>query len=236
MITIRNLWKTYDSTPVLKGINFIVPPSSITIILGRSGVGKSVLLKQIAGIEQPDQGSIEIENIDLCSLSEHKRRQYTAQIGMLFQGSALFDSMTIQENIAFAMTEKSQAKIDEALENVGLIGFNNKYPAELSGGQKRRAAIARLVAYKPKILLFDEPTTGLDPITAQQIISLIQETQRSLQATALIVTHDLVLAEQIGEYFALHDEGIIQISGNRQDFFNSNHPLVQAFISGRSVP
>lgn len=239
MITVRNLWKSYDGTTVLKGLSLHIPAGHITIILGQSGVGKSVLLKQIAGIETPDEGTITIDNQQLLPNTPRD------DVGMLFQNSALFDSMTIEENVAFALIhhktsaiskEDIQNAVDEALEKVNLSGFQKKYPSELSGGQKRRAALARLIVYKPRILLFDEPTTGLDPITAQHIATLIQTTQKSLGATALLVTHDIVSAMNIGEYFALHQNGIITLSGDKNTFFSFKEPLVDAFVQSATLP
>jgi phospholipid/cholesterol/gamma-HCH transport system ATP-binding protein len=231
---------------VLKGVSLTIPSSKTTVILGRSGVGKSVLLRQIAGLEMPDTGVIEIDGIDLTTLSGKERKHHISKIGMLFQSSALFDSMTIEENVAFSLshnlrstglTQKAvKALVDEALCNVGLDGYQKKYPSELSGGQKRRAALARLIVYKPKVLLFDEPTTGLDPITASQIATLIKETQTSLQGTAIVVTHDIVSALAVGDYFALHHEGHITITGDRKEFFSSKDPHLHQFIKSALVP
>ncbi len=240
------MWKSYDNVPVLKGITIDIPSSKITVILGRSGVGKSVLLRQIAGLEAPDTGEIEIHGQDLQTLSAKARKECLSQIGMLFQSSALFDSMSIEENIAFSLRhhhafsslseQDIQDKVDEALYNVGLEGYQKKAPSELSGGQKRRAALARLIVYKPQILLFDEPTTGLDPITASQIAALIRSTQQSLNGTAVLVTHDIVTAIAIGEYFALHHEGRICISGERESFLSSLDPVLHQFITSALVP
>lgn len=213
----------------------------ITIILGRSGVGKSVLLRQILGLETPDAGEIEVNGETVSSRNRHDTLN---SVGMLFQSSALFDSLTIGENIAFPLVhhqkrlqwspEQILGTVDEALSKVGLSGYENKFPNELSGGQKRRAAIARLIAYRPKILLFDEPTTGLDPVTASQIAALITETQKHLQATTVVVTHDIVTALTIGDFFALHTDGIIAVSGKKREFFASGNPLVHEFISSAS--
>ena len=231
---------------VLKGISLTIPSSKTTIILGRSGVGKSVLLRQIAGLEIPDTGMIEIDGIDLSTLSGKERKHHLSKVGMLFQSSALFDSMTIEENVAFSLfhnhrstsltQETIKTLVDEALCKVGLDGYQKKYPSELSGGQKRRAALARLIVYKPEVLLFDEPTTGLDPITASQIAALIKETQTSLHGTAIVVTHDIVSALAVGDYFALHHEGQITITGGRREFFSSKDPVLHQFIKSALVP
>lgn len=246
MIRAYNVWKSYDGVCVLKGISLTVPSGQITVILGRSGVGKSVLLRQIAGLETPDKGEIEVEGVNLLTLKGNARRQHLGTIGMLFQSSALFDSMTIEENVAFSLLHHDQSAsleqkaiqtaVDEALTKVGLSGYQKKFPSELSGGQKRRAALARLIVYKPKNLLFDEPTSGLDPITSQQITSLIGETVHSLQGTAIIVTHDIVSALSIGDYFALHNEGRICITGNREEFLSSKEPVLHQFLKSALVP
>ena len=240
------MWKSYDDVVVLKGLSLDIPASKTTVILGRSGVGKSVLLRQIAGLEIPDSGEIEIHGANLQTLSGKARKEHLGSIGMLFQSSALFDSMTIEENVAFSLLHHHQSNcltpqyiqnsVDEALASVGLDGYQKKFPSELSGGQKRRAALARLIVYKPQILLFDEPTTGLDPITAAQIASLISETQKTLQGTAIVVTHDIVSAIAIGDYFALHHEGRISVSGEREEFLSSTDPVLHQFISSALVP
>lgn len=241
MIRIHNIWKAYEGVQVLKGLTLDIPQSKVTIILGRSGVGKSVLLRHILGLEMPDSGEIEINGISITSCPEPQRHAALNSVGMLFQSSALFDSLTVGENIAFplihhqkrlhcSLTQIGEA-VQDALEKVGLSGYRDKFPSELSGGQKRRAAIARLIAYHPKILLFDEPTTGLDPVTAHQIASLITETQQHLNATTVIVTHDIVTALSIGHFFALHTDGNIPLSGDKKAFFASGHPLIEEFVA-----
>jgi len=243
LIKIKNIWKSYNGIHVLKGLNLTVPASSATIILGRSGVGKSVLLKQILGLEEPDSGEIEINGTNIVGLSQKERQAITGQMGMLFQGSALFDSMNIEENVGFALVNQNnhtkeyiQDQVAIALNNVGLSGYQKKLPSELSGGQKRRVALARLLVYAPDILLFDEPTAGLDPITGDQIISLIHESQKKLQATSIIVTHNIQLALKIGKYFALHDDGVIKTYGEHSSFFSTSNPLVQEFLAHTAVP
>lgn len=245
MIHIQNLWKSYDDVAVLKGLCLSIPTSATTVILGRSGVGKSVLLRQIAGLEYPDAGTIEIDG-SLLSLHPEERQRHLQQTGMLFQSSALFDSMTIEENVAFVLLHRNKKlslqhskvrqEVDEALTSVDLTGYQKKYPAELSGGQKRRAALARLIVYKPKILLFDEPTTGLDPITASQIANLISHTQQTLNATAIVVTHDIVSALTMGHHFALHEGGIIRSSGTKDLFFQSQDPYIHNFLESALIP
>jgi phospholipid/cholesterol/gamma-HCH transport system ATP-binding protein len=244
LIKVKDVWKSYDAVSVLRGLSIEIPSQQITIILGKSGVGKSVLLRIISGLETPDRGEIEIDNVVHSTLSESQLRTHTKTVGMLFQSSALFDSMTVEENVGFALqnvhnTNQDKQEVcelvDKTLEQVGMSGFQKKYPSELSGGQKRRTALARLIVYRPKILLFDEPTTGLDPITARQIATLIKTTQQELRSTVIVVTHDIVSALEIGEYFALHSEGTITVSGNKKDFFKNKDPLLLEFLSSSCV-
>lgn len=246
MIRVKNVWKSYDTVAVLKGITLDIPSSTTTVILGRSGVGKSVLLRQIAGLELPDRGEVEIDGANVHTLRGKARKECLGQIGMLFQSSALFDSMSIEENVAFSLRHHHRSislseqaiadAVDLALSKVGLEGYQKKYPSELSGGQKRRAALARLIVYQPRILLFDEPTTGLDPMTASQIAALIKETQKSLDGTVIVVTHDIVTAIAVGTYFALHHEGRICVSGGREEFLSSTDPILHPFITSAMIP
>jgi len=247
MIEVKDLYKSFNKVAVIKGMSIQFPEAQTTIILGRSGVGKSVLLKHISGIEPPDSGEIIIKGKSLYALSPEEREHVLADMGMLFQSSALFDSLTIGENVAFSLvhnplTQKKvketdfPALVDQALTSVGLDGYHDKYPSELSGGQRRRAALARLIVYRPSILLFDEPTTGLDPITAMQINMLIAETQRALKATCIVVTHDIVAALTIGDYFAFHNEGIIVTSGDKKSFFQDNNPILRHMLRCALVP
>lgn len=180
MIVVHDVWKSYGSLQVLKGLNLTIYEGETVVILGRSGVGKSVLLKQIIGIERPEQGTIEVGGIRISDLSTYQRLQAAKSMGMLFQGSALFDSMNVGENIAFYLRQHEphlgekeiQRRVAEALKMVGLEGVQKKMPSDLSGGMRKRAALARVVVYRPLIVLYDEPTTGLDPITAMQINEL----------------------------------------------------------------
>ncbi|HXF29557.1 MAG TPA: ATP-binding cassette domain-containing protein, partial [Chlamydiales bacterium] len=213
------------------------------VILGRSGVGKSVLLRHILGLEQVDQGTIDVDGIRITDLPRQELYQYLGRFGMVFQGSALFDSMTVAENVAFYLSQHGNTttgekfseqelmdKAEEALIKVGLADFGKKMPSELSGGQKRRAALARLIIYRPKIMLYDEPTTGLDPITSGQINDLILATQQELKATAILVTHDLQSAMHVGDYFALHQDGKIHHFDEKERFIQSDEPVIQEFF------
>lgn len=239
MIRIKNLWKRYGTSEVLKGLDLDVHKGEILVILGRSGVGKSVLLKHIIGIEKPDQGTIEVNGVIISDLDKQAMRQIVKNMGMLFQGSALFDSMTIEENTAFYLEQHGdpstgqhfspqtiRQKVQEALFMVGLEGVEKKMPSDLSGGMRKRAGLARLIVYRPSILLYDEPTTGLDPITAEQINELVVKTQNELKGTSIVVTHDIHSALFIADRLALHQEGKIIHIADPKTFMQIDNPTI----------
>jgi phospholipid/cholesterol/gamma-HCH transport system ATP-binding protein len=243
MIIVRNLHKKYGSIEVLKGLNLDVFDGETLVILGRSGAGKSVLLRQIIGIEKPDAGYIEVDGQRLNSISGRRQRTLLQQMGMLFQSGALFDSLTVGENVAFYlkqhMPEISAAertgRMKHALEMVGLEGSENKMPSDLSGGMRKRAALARVIIYEPKVILYDEPTTGLDPITAMHINELINKAKAQLKATSIVVTHDIRSAIEIGDRLAFHHEGQIYIVDTKEKILNSQDPLLRNFFSNAIV-
>jgi phospholipid/cholesterol/gamma-HCH transport system ATP-binding protein len=239
MIRIRNLWKKYGSIDVLRGLTLDANQGEILVILGRSGVGKSVLLRHIIGIEKPDQGTIEVDGVSITSLKKNEIYHAVKNMGMLFQGSALFDSMNIEENTAFYLKqhgdpqtkkpftpEEIEQKVKEALAMVGLEGTEKKMPSDLSGGMRKRAGLARLIVYRPSILLYDEPTTGLDPITAQQINELIVKTQNELKGTSIVVTHDIASALYIADRLALHQDGQIIHVAEPETFLKIDNPII----------
>lgn len=240
MIKIRNLWKRYGNTQVLKGLNLDVRKGETLVILGRSGVGKSVLLRHIIGIEKPDQGEIEIAGLQMTHCKKHEIYKAVKNMGMLFQGAALFDSMTVGENTSFYLQQHGNPEtgrpfskevidqmVEEALAMVGLEGTKELMPSHLSGGMRKRAALARLIVYRPTILLYDEPTTGLDPITAQQINELIVQTQKELKGTSIIVTHDLHSALFVADRLALHRDGQIAFIAERDHFLEIDDPTIR---------
>lgn len=245
MIIVKDLWKSYRNVKVLTGLTLEVPPGKTMIILGRSGVGKSVLLRQITGLEKPDQGSVEVDGVIISRLKQRELYKVMQNFGMLFQSSALFDSMSVEDNVGFYLKEHGdltklspgqiQDKVYEALNKVGLADMQNKMPSELSGGQKRRAALARLLIYRPKIMLYDEPTTGLDPVTAMHINELIADTHKELSATTIIVTHDIQSALTLGDLFALHHDGKIVSVDSKEAFLQSKNPLIQEFLQNAMI-
>ncbi len=242
MITIKNVWKRYGALQVLAGLDLEIKTGETLVILGPSGIGKSVLLKHMIGISKPDQGEVEVDGVKISHLQGPKLFRAIKRMGMLFQGGALFDSMTVEENTAFYLREHAdpslqrflhakerKQRVDQALEMVGLQGTGDKMPSELSGGMRKRAALARLIAYRPNILLYDEPTTGLDPIISRQINDLIVKTQKELHATSIVVTHDLISALCIGDRLALLRDGKIACIGEPEHFIKISDPIIDAF-------
>ncbi len=239
MIHVKDVYKRYGSVDVLKGLNLEVKQGEVLVILGRSGVGKSVLLRHIIGLEKPDSGTIEVDGVEITACKQHEIYSAIKNMGMLFQGSALFDSLNIFENTAFYLRQHGdpktgkmfdesviKQKVREALSMVSLSGVEKKMPSDLSGGMRKRAGLARLIVYRPSILLYDEPTTGLDPITAEQINELIVRTQRELQGTSIVVTHDIHSAIHVADRLALHQDGKIVHIGDTETFMKINDPTI----------
>jgi phospholipid/cholesterol/gamma-HCH transport system ATP-binding protein len=239
MIKLVNVKKAFGRQVVLDGLNLEVPEGSITAIIGPSGEGKSVLLKHMIGLLKPDEGSVFVEGEDIARMKRHQLNRVREKFGMLFQNAALFDSMTVFENVAFPLEEKTRLsrneirdKVHEALEHVGLREVDQKYPDELSGGMKKRVALARALLLNPRIILFDEPTTGLDPIISKAINRLIRDMHSRFGFTGVIVTHEVPEIFSLCDNVAMLYKGKILIEGPPEDILGSRDPVVNQFIRG----
>jgi phospholipid/cholesterol/gamma-HCH transport system ATP-binding protein len=239
MIQLTDLHKTFGKQKVLSGLSLTVPDGEITAIIGPSGEGKSVLLRHIIGLMQPDSGQISVDGENIIGIRRSEMNRIREKFGMLFQNAALFDSMNVFENVAFPLQEKTSLSKDEirtrvlsALEDVGLRNVEQKFTDELSGGMKKRVGLARALLLNPKIILFDEPTTGLDPIIKRAIHQLIRETHAKFGFTAVIVSHEIPDIFDIAQNVAMLFRGEILQFGTADEIRNSTHPVVKQFISG----
>jgi phospholipid/cholesterol/gamma-HCH transport system ATP-binding protein len=243
MITIRDIWKSFDEHPILRGVSIDVRDRETLVVLGRSGGGKSVMLKIILGLLKPDRGSISVDGSDVLSMTYPRLRELRFKFGFLFQGAALFDSLTVGENVALALRrgrathelELSEAEIAErvsyALDVVGLKNTERAMPANLSGGMKKRVGLARAIVPSPRYMLYDEPTTGLDMETADEINVLINDLRTKLGVTSIVVTHDIHSAFVVGDRFAILDGGKTLMTGTRTEIENSTDDDVRKYIS-----
>ncbi|MCF7669140.1 MAG: ATP-binding cassette domain-containing protein [Verrucomicrobia bacterium] len=241
MIHVKNLYKSFNSHKVLEDISFRVDTGESIVIIGPSGCGKSVLLKHLIGLIKPDKGEVIVDDIGIHDLSERELLPVRRKFGMLFQNAALFDSMTVAENVGFVFHHEGtmqktdiDLKITEALKMVGLEGNENKKPAELSGGMRKRVGLARAIIYRPEIILYDEPTTGLDPIVADSIDKLILHIRNELKVTTVVVTHDMRSARRLGNRLILLHNGTIHKTGKPEEFFESTDSVVHSFVNGIS--
>jgi phospholipid/cholesterol/gamma-HCH transport system ATP-binding protein len=238
-IVIESVTKRLGTKQVLRGVDLNVAPGESVVIIGRSGTGKSVLLKHVVGLILPDSGTVRVDGVDVGDLGNKELLELRKQMGMLFQGGALFDSLTIGENVGLPLrehTDIAETQVDlvvhEKLHLVGLEGVENQRPSSLSGGMKKRAALARALALNPKIMLYDEPTTGLDPITADLINRLIRRLQERLKITSIAVTHDMRSAYHIADRIAMLHDGRIHAMGTPAEIQASKDPAVRQFIEG----
>ena len=243
MIEVRDLKKSYGTHAVLDGVSFGIEKGDSVVIIGRSGGGKSVLLKHVIGLLRPEAGRELIGGEDITGMNERELIRVRRRFGMLFQGAALFDSMTVAENVAFSFRRNRSLtpaevarKVAEALEMVDLPGTENKKPSELSGGMKKRVGLARAIVYLPEIVLYDEPTTGLDPIVSDSIDQLIIRVRERLHVTTVVVTHDMRSARRVGQRILMLHNKKIYANGTPDEIFTSADPVVKQFIDGVSDP
>jgi len=241
MIQLRGLYKSFADKKVLQGLDLDIESGQTTTIIGGSGSGKSVLFKHIIGLMKPDAGSILVDGEDTVRMKERDLYRLVGKFGMVFQGGALFDSMTVGENVAFGIPERKgmtaaeiEAAVESSLNQVGLSQVAHLLPAELSGGMKKRVAIARVIAKRPSIIMFDEPTTGLDPIMADMINDLIIKVSSAPEITSIIITHDMVSAYKISDKIAVLFEGRIIETGSPEEIRNTGNAIVRQFIEGKA--
>lgn len=243
MIEIKNLHKKFGTKEVLKGINLNIEKGETIVIIGRSGCGKSVLIKHIVGLLQPDDGYVKVEGKVVSDLNEKELYELRKKFGFLFQGAALFDSMTVEENVGLSLmessakphTEKIHNIVDEKLSIVELSGINHLKPAELSGGMKKRVGLARALVTNPDYILYDEPTTGLDPIMSDSIDKLIQDLSVKLNVTSIVVTHDMQTVRNVADKVAMIHEGLVYFTGTPDELLKSGDSVIVDFIKRTGI-
>jgi phospholipid/cholesterol/gamma-HCH transport system ATP-binding protein len=241
MISFRNVKKAFGSKTVLRGVSFDVQDGEVFFIIGASGVGKSVLIKHLIGLIRPDEGEIWLENAEISRLSEEDMYPVRKRCAMVFQHSTLFDSMTCAENVALPLRKHRKLRPAEALheaskllETVHMQAFADRYPAELGDGLKKRVAIARALTLNPEYVLFDEPTTSLDPVSARRVDHLIRELSDNLGVTSIVVSHDLTSIFSIADRIVMLYQGNVKLLGTKQEFQETTDPIVRQFVTGRS--
>lgn len=240
MIEIKGLNRSFNERKVLDNLNLNIDKGTTCVIIGRSGCGKSVMLKHIVGLLRPEKDTVFVDGQDVSQLPEKELDKLRLRIGMVFQGGALFDSMTVGENVGFGLIEHGAKisqkelleRIEESLCMVGLCGIGNLMPSQLSGGMKKRVALARAICIRPEIILYDEPTTGVDPITADSINELIKSMHDKLKVTSIVVTHDMKSAYMVGDKISMLYKGKIIAEGTPDEIQSSTHPVVHQFING----
>lgn len=241
MISFRNVKKTFGPKAVLRGVSFDVHDGEVFFIIGASGVGKSVLIKHLIGLIRPDEGEIWLEDTEVSQLNEEQMYPVRKRCAMVFQHSTLFDSMTCAENVALPLRKHRKLRPAEALheaykllETVHMQAFAERYPAELGDGLKKRVAIARALSLEPQYVLFDEPTTSLDPVSARRVDHLIRELSDNLGVTSIVVSHDLTSIFGIADRIVMLYQGHVKLMGSKQEFLDTSDPIVQQFVTGRS--
>ena len=243
MIDVRNVQKSFGALRVLDGVDFSVEKGEAVTIIGVSGGGKSILLKHLIGLITPDAGEIHIGGQNITGMDERHLLQVRRKFGMLFQGSALFDSLNVEDNVGFLLRREGRTpapeiarRVAEVLDLVGLEGTQKKMPAELSGGMRKRVGLARAVVYRPEIVLYDEPTTGLDPIAADTIDQLINRVVETFNVTSIAVTHDMRSARRISRRILMLHKGRIYADQTPDEIFKSNDPVIHRFVNGIAEP
>jgi len=241
MIEVRDLKKSFGPNRILDGVNLNIERGESVVIIGRSGGGKSVLLKHLVGLLRPDAGQVLVGGEDIVPMSERQLLRVRGRFGMLFQGAALFDSMTVAENLAFGLRRKGHLpaaeiakRVAEVLRLVEMPGIEDRKPSELSGGMKKRVGLARAIIYEPEIVLYDEPTTGLDPVVSDSIDKLILRVRDHLQVTTVVVTHDMRSARRLGQRILMLHGQKIYATGTADEIFNSADPVVRRFVEGNA--
>ena len=239
MIEVRDLKKRLGMNQVLDGVKFRIEKGESVVIIGRSGCGKSVLLKHLIGLMQPDAGQVLIAGEDISRMNERQLLRVRHRFGMLFQGAALFDSLTVAENVAFPLRREKKwtaaeiaRKVAAVLEVVELRSTENKKPSELSGGMRKRVGLARAIVYEPEIVLYDEPTTGLDPVVSDSIDQLMMRVRDRLRVTTVVVTHDMRTTRRVGQRILMLHDGCIYATGTPEEIFKSADPVVSRFVNG----
>ncbi len=239
MIEFDNVTITLQDKIILKDINVKIPNNTITVILGKSGSGKSVLMKTAIGLFEPSNGEISFDYKKIAKLTRHERLELRQNIGYLFQNAALFDSMNVYQNVAFPLIEHRKSmpeseiidKVNKTLQAVQLDDIFDKTPSELSGGMRKRVGLARSIIMDPQYIIYDEPTTGLDPVTGSEIIDLIKKLHNQLKMTSIVITHDIECIERLAQHVIMLDHQNLVFDGSYKDFMNSVHPKVQQFLS-----
>lgn len=241
IIEFKNVTKKFNSRAVLDHLDIAIPRGKITFIVGKSGEGKSVTIKHIMGLLKPDEGRIVVNGEDITDFDHERLRHYRKKFGMLFQHAALFDSMTVGQNVIFPLKEHTKmplpemlARVEQVLEQVGLPNMQHKYPTELSTGEKKRVGLARALVAKPEIILYDEPTTGMDPLVSEMIDELIVHVNKEIKGiTSIVISHDLKAALATAEYIVFLYKGKVALAGTPEDFKTTTDPVVRQFFSGK---
>jgi phospholipid/cholesterol/gamma-HCH transport system ATP-binding protein len=238
VIEVRDLWKTFGGNAVLRGVWLKMMPGTTTVVLGASGSGKTVLMKHIMGLFKPDRGEVIVDGENISAMDRQQLSKFRTRMGMVFQNSALFDSLTVGENVAFPLREHTklseeeiQKRVRDTLAIVELHGVEDKYPAELSGGMRKRVGLARAIVREPKIVLYDEPTTGLDPLTTESVDEMIIGAREKLHVTSVVISHDIGSAFHIGDHIAMLHEGKIVEEGPPEKLRHSQEPHTQRFLA-----